>query len=207
MLRLIESLLLLHDETEEVQDVVKFYADKGVRVRTHTSATNAKYNEYDKVLATLEVAKRLHASSSVTVLIDSYEQLYIMIPVCAESFVTRETLLFALYTNKESTLKGKRINRKKQHEYIRELESLISKYSKTKIAFVLSLEADIQVRLDFKNDTYKISKKEFYLTDSEKLFLYQYFVASVPRERKTIQYKLTKKFGVDIFDAKHKDTI
>mgnify|MGYP000952204326 CR=1 FL=1 len=207
MLRPIETLLLLHDETEDVQDVLLFFTSKGVQVRAYTSAANVQYKDYDKVLVTLEVAKRLHASTSVTVLLDSYEQFYIMIPVCADSFVTRDTLMYALYTNKEKFVSGKRINRRQHHEYAKELESLISKYEKTKVEYELNLEVVIKVHFDFKKDVYKVGKKEFYITDSEKLFLYQYFIASVPRERKTIKYKLIKKFGVDIFDAQYKNTI
>ena len=118
MLRPIETLLLLHTEDEDVQDIISFFTSKDIVVRTSYSATNVNYNIYDKVLATLEVAKRLRASSKVTVLLDSYEQLYIMIPVCADSFVTRDTLIYALYTNKERIEVGKRANRKKHHLYI-----------------------------------------------------------------------------------------
>jgi len=107
--------------------------------------------------------------------------------------------MYALYTNKEKFVSGKRINRRQHHEYAKELETLITQYEKTKVEYVLNLEVAIKVHFDFKKDVYKVGKKEFYITDSEKLFLYQYFIASVPRERKTIKYKLIKKFGVDIF--------
>jgi len=207
MLRPIETLLLLHDETEDVQDVLLFFTSKGVQVRSYTSAANVQYKDYDKVLVTLEVAKRLHASTSVTVLLDSYEQLYVMIPVCADSFVIRDTLMYALYTNKEKFVSGKRINRRQHHAYAKELETLITQYEKTTVSFILMLETAIHVHFDFMKDKYKIDKKDFYLSESEKLFLYQYFIASVPRERKTIKYKLNKKFGVDIFDAQYKNTI
>lgn len=207
MLRPIETLLLLHTEDEDVQDVISFFTSKDIVVRTSYSATNVNYNMYDKVLATLEVAKRLRASSKVTVLLDSYEQLYIMIPVCADSFVTRDTLIYALYTNKERIEVGKRANRKKHHLYIKELENLIEQHKKVLVSFTITLEVKVKVRLDFRLDTYKIDENSFYLTESEKLFLYQYFIAGVPRERRTIKYKLIKKLGVNIFDAKHKDTV
>ncbi len=207
MLRPIETLLLLHTEDEDVQDVISFFTSKDIVVRTSYSATNVNYNIYDKVLATLEVAKRLRASSKVTVLFDSYEQLYIMIPVCADSFVTRDTLIYALYTNKERIEVGKRANRKKHYLYIKELENLIEQHKKVLVSFTIPLEVKVKVRLDFRLDTYKIDEKSFYLTESEKLFLYQYFIAGVPRERRTIKYKLIKKLGVNIFDAKHKDTV
>lgn len=207
MLRPIETLLLLHTEDENVQDVISFFTSKDIIVRTSYSAANINYDIYDKVLVTLEVAKRLHASSNVTVLLDSYEQLYIMIPVCADSFVTRDTLIFALYTNKEKREVGKRANRKKHHLYIKELENLIEQHKKVIISFTIPLEVKVKVLLDFSLDIYKINKKSFYLTESEKLFLYQYFIAGVPRERKTIKYKLIKKLGVNIFDAQYKDTV
>lgn len=207
MLRPIETLLLLHTEDENVQDVISFFTAKDIIVRTSYSASNINYDIYDKVLVTLEVAKRLHASSNVTVLLDSYEQLYVMIPVCADSFVTRDTLMFALYTNKEKIGVGKRVNRKKHHVYIKELENLIEQHKKVMIAFTIPLEVKVRVLLDFSLDIYKINKKSFCLSESEKLFLYQYFIAGVPRERKTIKYKLIKKLGVDIFDAQYKDTV
>lgn len=207
MLRPIETLLLLHTEYENVQDVISFFTAKDIIVRTSCNASNINYDMYDKVLATLEVAKRLHSSSKVTVLLDSYDQLYIMIPVCADSFVTRDTLMFSLYTNKEKIGVGKRANRKKHHLYIKELENLIEQHKKVMIAFTLQLEEKVKVVLDFSLDIYKINKKSFCLSESEKLFLYQYFVASVPRERKTIKYKLIKKLGVNIFDAQHKNTV
>lgn len=207
MLRPIETLLLLHTEEENVQDVISFFTTRDIIVRTSYNATNINYDIYDKVLATLEVAKRLRASSNVTVLFDSYEQLYIMIPVCADSFVTRDTLIYALYTNKEPIVVGKRVNRKQNHLYIKELEKLIEQHKKVLISFTIPLEVNVKVRLDFRLDTYKINEQSFCLTESEKLFLYQYFVAGVPRDRKTIKYKLIKKLGVNIFDAKHKDTV
>ena len=43
-----------------------------------------------------------------------------MIPVCADSFVIRDTLMYALYTNKEKFVSGKRINRRQHHEYAKE---------------------------------------------------------------------------------------
>ncbi len=102
---------------------------------------------------------------------------------------------------------GKRANRKQNHLYIKELEMLIEQHKKVLVSFTIPLEVKVKVRLDFRLDTYKIDEKSFYLTESEKLFLYQYFIAGVPRERRTIKYKLIKKLGVNIFDAKHKDTV